>query len=157
MKYTDVKQAKARAADNTTASLIPTEHAKGCKMCFCAEFPCPFCVYFCEGGNEGNLCCCPCLFGVPLPVPWLISCVKLTWAGFDSWHFFFEISEEKNSEECQYVLVDKKAGVINAYPQNQECDRRWCGDEEKACCTLVPLTSLTTKVDGISSFPAPQS
>ena len=149
MKYTDVKQAKACAAYNTTASLIPTEHAKGCKMCFCAEFPCPFCVYFCEGGNEGNLCCCPCLFGVPLPVPWLIFCVNLTWAGFDSWHHFCE-----NSEECQYVLVDKKAGVINAY-QLDSC--RPCGDEEKACCTLVPLTSLTTKVDGISSFPAPQS
>ena len=52
--------------------------------------------------------CCPCLFGVPLPVPWLISCVKLTWAGFDR-GIIFEISEgEKNSEECQYVLVDKK-------------------------------------------------
>ena len=153
MKYTDVKQAKVRAAYNTTASLIPTEHAKGCKMCFCAEFPCPFCVYFCEWGNVGNLCCCPCLFGVPLPVPWLISCVKLTWAGFDSWHHFFEISEEKNSEECQYVLVDKKAGVINAYQLDCCCPY----DVEKACCTLVPLTSLTTKVDGISSFPAPQS
>ncbi len=110
----------------------------------------------CEGEklNQDNLVLCHCLFGVPLPVPWLIFCVNLTWAGFDSWHHFFEISEEKNSEECQYVLVDKKAGVINAY----QLDFCWrCGDVEKACCTLVPLTSLTTKVDGISSFPAPQS
>ena len=33
MKYTDVKQAKAFAAYNTTASLIPTEHAQGCIRC----------------------------------------------------------------------------------------------------------------------------
>ena len=56
MKYTDVKQAKARAADNTTASLIPTEHAQGCKMCFCVGFPCPYCVYLCEGEKTTLFC-----------------------------------------------------------------------------------------------------
>ena len=154
MKYTDVKQAKARAADNTTASLIPTEHAQGCKMCFCVGFPCPYCVYLCEGEklNQDNLVLCHCLFGVPLP-PCVVPCLNLTWAGLDSWHTIGEQGEVN----MMYVLVDKKAGVINSYPQDQKCDRRWCGDEEKACCTLVPFTSLTTKVDGIGSFPAPQS
>ena len=157
MKYTDVKQAKARAADNTTASLIPTEHAQGCIRCVFVPGFLARTVFFyelCEGEklNQDNLVLCHCLFGVPLP-PCVVPCFNLTWAGLDSWHTIGEQGEVN----MMYVLVDKKAGVINSYPQDQKCDRRWCGDEEKACCTLVPLTSLTTKVDGISSFPAPQS
>lgn len=136
MKYSEVmrvKRAGARTPDNNTAY----EHAQGCKICFCVEFPCPLCVLV-LGDSGDNLCMCPCLFGVPLPLPYC-----LTWNGWDSWRTQCNGEDGSVMSHRNYVLVDQKAGVINAY------DVGCCWDEEDACCTLVPLTSLTAKVDGI--------
>ena len=126
------------------------KYAAGCKVCFFGpcnrdflrpggQIPCPICVYVipCETGVPGPGCIWPIwmLCGVPFPLFGCVVCAgsdEHSTSADDTWLFRGENGEE--SRRC--VLLDKEAGIINAYDNIPGLGR------EAVSCSLVPITKL---------------